>query len=301
MPDDISFTRGFVFERSRIYVTAVVDDLNEHGVVHSLMLRWADGKWGHWLIEAGIVSHCVCSIPNGRLVFALSEDGEIQVADGTNVRWESLASLRTRPGLGNLISIRLIGNSVYVVGMQRQVYRRGLAGGGWMHADRGCVVPPGSLEIASFASICGVSEENIYAVGFYGQLWHWNGTQWTKLDSPTNVKLEAVCCVNQETTYIAGARGLVFKGKESVWNQVMNTSCELTFWGIAEFQGEVYLSTDQGVICKIKDDEVVLVETGLEPISTFDLHASDGILLSTGRKDLVFFDGSEWQRLPYQR
>jgi len=301
MTDEISYTRGIIYDRSTIYVTAVIDELEKEDVDHALMLRWSDGKWDHWPIEGRIVSHCACPGPNGRLIFALGEDGQIQVADGSNLRWESLASLRTRSGLGNLTSIRQIGNAVYVVGMQRQVYKRRLSGGEWIHTDLDCVVPAGSSEIASFEAIAGTSKEDIYAAGLYGEIWHFDGIHWIRMDSPTNVKLQAICCVDPCTTYIAGARGLVLRGNGLTWNPLLNTSSELTIWSIAKYGNEIYLSTNQGNLLKIQNDEVSSVKTGLEPFSTFYLDAKDGLLLSTGRKDVAVFDGSEWRRLSYRR
>jgi len=299
MADEISFTGGFIYDRTTIYVTAIIDALEEQDVRHALMLRWSAGKWVHWPIEARVVAHCVCSGPKGRLVFALSEDGRIHIADGSQLHWESLARFKARPGLGNLISMRLIGNAVYIVGMQRQVYKRRLTDPDWTRADIGCVVPEKSLEIASFEALDGTSEEDIYGVGLYGEIWRYDGLIWRRLDSPTNVKLQAVCCVDEDTIYIAGARGLVLKGNENTWKFVNNTSTELTFWGIARYKDQIYLSTDQGSIFTICNDEIILVRTGLEPLSTFSLHVSDGLLLSTGRKDLAIFDGSNWQRLNY--
>ena len=111
----------FVYDSAIYYVTAVVDSLEEQDIHHALMLRRHGGTWAHWPIEARIVSHCVCP---GPMIFSLSEEGRIEVAHGPSRRWESLASLRTQPGLGNLTAVRQVGEFVYVVGMQRQVYRR---------------------------------------------------------------------------------------------------------------------------------------------------------------------------------
>ena len=294
--DEISFTGGFVYDSAIYYVTAVVDLLEEQDIHHALMLRRHGGTWAHWPIEARIVSHCVCP---GPMIFSLSEEGRIEVAHGPSRRWESLASLRTQPGLGNLTAVRQVGEFVYVVGMQRQVYRRPVNARRWTRVDGGIVVPSGSLEIAGLRALDGFSETDLYAAGFYGEIWHFDGQQWAKLDSPTNAKLESVCCVKPDTVYISGARGLVLKGNKSGWTTISDDAMRSTLWSIVHFRERIYLSSSQGMLFTLEDDEIVPIDHRLGKRTTFTLHAGKDVLLSIGAKDLMTFDGNQWRALAY--
>ncbi len=301
MSGSISFGKGFVYRKSTIYVDAALDDLDENDEYHTVMLRWSQGKWGHWTVQNRIISHIVFDGPMGRTVMAMGIDGRIQVGDRSGFRWETVDIGDEAPSnLRHLTTMRIIGRYIYVAGMARQVYRKAISGGRWERADQGALVPRKSLEIAGFKAIDGLHDKDIYAVGFYGEVWHFDGSMWHRLDSPTNVKLVCVRCLSPDLVLVGGDNGIVIRGNKDKWEIVNNEVTNQTIWGIGYFMETLYLSTNQGALFKLEDDKIVPVDMGFDrQVSTGFLHANDGVLLSVGVHDLVLFDGKSWTEIPH--
>ena len=57
---------------------------------------------------------------------------------------------------------------------------------------------------AGFEAIAGFGEENIYAVGWRGEIWQRKDDGWIQRDSPANVILTGVCCTDDGYVYICG-------------------------------------------------------------------------------------------------
>jgi hypothetical protein len=301
MNNSLGFTHGFVHRNNLIYVVGVLDDLDEQDVYHAIMLRWQDGKWDHWPIRNRIVSISAYDSPVGPTVMALGIDGKIHVSDNSGQHWETVDTSKEGPSrLRHLSSMRIIGNYVYVAGMQRQVYRRQKPSGTWRRFDEGVLVPRKSLEIEGFNSIDGLREDDIYAVGLHGQIWHYDGARWTEEESPTNVKLECVRCVSPDLVFVCGGNGIVIKGRTNRWETVNHEITKETFWGAAYLGDTLYLSTSQGTLFQLRENEMAPVDMKLgKDVSTFSLHGNDGIVLSIGNHDLCLFDGAQWKQLGY--
>ncbi len=301
MNESITFGKGFIYRKNLLYIDAALDELDEKDVYHAVMLRWSNGQWSHWIIRNRIASHCAFDCPGGRTIMAMGIDGRIQVGDSLGFHWETVGSGDEAPSvLRHLTTMRIIGKHIYVAGMARQVYRRPIFEGRWEKVDRGALVPRKSLEIAGFKAIDGLHEEDIYAVGFYGQIWHYEGVMWNQLDSPTNVKLECVRCIAQDLIFISGGKGIVIKGNKNKWEIIHNEATRNTFWGMEYFMKTLYLSTEQGALFKLEHDEIVPVDMNLgKKVSTYSLHVNDGVLLSVGIADIVLFDGKKWKEIQH--
>jgi hypothetical protein len=301
MDEPIAFAKGFVYNRNLLYITAVSEELDEQDVYHAIVLRRLDGQWAHWTVDDRIVSLCAFDGPDGRTVMAMGIDGRIQVADSTGRHWETVDTGDESPSrLRHLSVMRRIGQHVYVAGMARQVYRRLLLGGPWERSDQGVLVPRQSMEIAGFNGIDGLSESDIYAAGFYGQVWHYDGAVWRQLDSLTNVRLQCVRCVGPNLVFVCGAKGTVLSGHRDRWSVIHNDVTDQPFWGMEYFKGSLYLATDHSAIFKVDGDRIVPVGLGFETdVTTNWLHANEEVLLSVGHGDLVLFDGEVWARIPH--
>jgi hypothetical protein len=144
----------------------------------------------------------------------------------------------------------------------------------------------------------GTGPDNIYTVGNFGEIFHFDGQQWSQCASATNVHLHAVRCVEADLAYACGKKnGLVVRGNRNRWDVIANDSFPADFWGIEVFAGEVYLG-GYGGLAKIVDDEVRRLDLGLgRNIDGYRLHSKDGVLWSIGNDDLVSFDGTTWSEL----
>jgi len=299
MNGSVSFGKGFAYRKDWFYVTASINELAEAEIDHSLVFRRKDGGWEWWTVDNHIVAVWCFDGPRGRTVMALSIDGAVEVSTGDEVVWEIVDDSDNGPSnLRHLTSMRIIGGHIYVAGMRRQVYRRAIDRGSWERADTGTFVPVDSSEIAGFKTIDGLHEGDIYAAGFYGEIWHWDGKIWVPLDSPTNVLLASLKCVSNDLVFVGGNKGIVLKGNKDHWTILENDATENTFSCIEYYQDTLYLATNQNALFKLDKNEIVPVDMGLEDnVSTRWLHANDGILLSVGSHDVVSFDGTTWTKI----
>jgi hypothetical protein len=60
----------------------------------------------------------------------------------------------------------------------------------------------------------------LYAVGWQGEIWHYDGEKWHQLPSPTKLVLVDVCCAGDGTVYACGREGLLLKGRDQTWEIV---------------------------------------------------------------------------------
>jgi hypothetical protein len=291
-----SFKTGVVRRKDIGYVVLLSDEMLAEKVPHAEFAVWNAGKWfdcgrADWR-PAGA---CVIRKPIEQLV-AVGEFGGVRVVGSGDDHEEQIGNKESDPeDRGPLRCARTIGTRVYAVGMDRQAYRRdGL--NAWSAIDQGARPPADSEEVVGFESVDGFSEKELYAVGWDGEIWQYDGKKWKQIDSPTNLILTDVCC-GDELAYACGRQGLLLEGRGSKWRVIKQDAIDDDIWGLAWYKGELYLST-MGAVYVLRDGAIEDVEMGDdEPETCYTLSAADGVLWSTGAKDIMAFDGKKWTRI----
>jgi hypothetical protein len=200
---------------------------------------------------------------------------------------------------GAIRNMRVIGRHVYAAGMRRQVYRR-IGSGRWERFEKGIDTawkhPP---DIAGFNAIDGLSEDDIYTVGFGGDIWHCRKGEWHKVVSPTNFIIERVRAVKPDLVFAAGRRGLLLRGHDDMWESVDQKVTRENFWGLEWFQNRLYLATRQGLFRLTDADDLEPIDDGLPKPRTYSkLHAGNGALWSFGESHLSWTtDGETWNEV----
>jgi hypothetical protein len=279
----------------RVYVCAHSPELEKRAVSITEVLRWT-GHWSGYRIEWS--ANAISAVEKPELcVIAMGGNGEIHIATPTGFAEEQVDSSTEGPGSrGMLRDLRYIGGHFYVAGMGRQVYRRE-GSNRWVRCDAGVVIPAKDAVIAGFNSIDGFSEQQIYAVGWGGEIWLFDGRAWSAVDSPTNMKLERVICVAPDTVYACGQSGLLLKGIRDKWEIVDHGGPRDQFWGMEWFQDKLWLATDDAVYCLQADNELKRVDFGPSDgaITCGWLHSGRGSLWSVGEEHLLSTtDGVRW-------
>lgn len=219
--------------------------------------------------------------------------GYIGVIDGDKVFDETIIGPQSE---GFIRDLKIIGQHAYATGMGRQVYRR-LGPGNWQRFVSGIADTSNDyLQVTGFNAIDGVSEEDIYAVGFDGEIWRCVRGQWHQITSPTNLILECVKAIKPDLVYAAGQAGILLRGCEDIWEFIDQTQTTQDFWGLEWFSGRLYLSTEEGLFRLNERDELEAVQMNLpEPRTYSQLDASNGALWSFGPKHLSWtVDGQTW-------
>jgi hypothetical protein len=296
----LTYTGVFVISRDHVVVPAIADAFADDRRDHALVQHWLGDEWVQQLIETSICGVCarqgdVTEVFNvgvdGNVVVARLPGGPVSEAVDTSPRGPNYSE--------TLRCVRLIGGDVYVAGMARQCYRR-TGNGVWRAMDAGTYVPRGQrTEAVGFLDLDGSDSGNIYAVGYKGEIWHFDGTTWHQEDSPTGVALTKVLVAQDGYVYVAGLAGTILLGRHGQWDLLCKGESSEDFWGLAEYRGDIYLASNQGVHV-IRDGHLNNVDMGIQTeISTAYLHASDGVLYSVGPKDVVMTeDGHAWHVMP---
>ncbi|GAA0358980.1 type IV secretion system immunity protein Tsi7 [Bowmanella denitrificans] len=270
-----------------VYLISKARGLADDDVPHSSIIamdrdKWADAFNTNWNATAIAIS----KKPSEKMVL-IGEDGQVcSYVGGVRTDEKSLANAPM------IRSASSIGGYVYACGMKRQVFKR-VDENRWTDLS---APMPGKSERAGFEAISGYSEKEIYAVGWNGEIWKFDGSQWVNFDGLTNLILTSVCCADDGQVYVAGQQGTLLIGRNEQWQQVEFEDGENEdFWGLSYFQGRLYLSTMTNLYT-LQDQRLIPVDLGDLNCSTFfALTHAEQVLWSVGSHDLLAYDGKQWR------
>ncbi|MGB1257582.1 MAG: hypothetical protein ACPG51_17060, partial [Thiolinea sp.] len=149
-----------------------------------------------------------------------------------------------------------------------------------------------------FEAIAGFSEKQIYAVGWAGEIWFYDGISWERLDSPTNTILTSASCGGDGNVYIAGQNGCIIKGNRDKLELLTEDDFTVDIWDTAYFQNRIYLAGMQSLFFLDENNKIQPVDFGEEyPQTCNHLTHAENVLWSIGSSDIFSFDGHTWKRI----
>ena len=295
--DKFSFRTGALREACFGYTLCAHDELSSDDVPHTLVLGWDQGTWRRgplsqltWVAE----SACLVQVPKQQMV-AVGATGKVIVAGRGEMYEENIYAAGTPDDReGWFREVREIAGKAYAVGMGRQAYLRD-ARDHWVRIDH---TLPGSLEgMEGLESIHGFAPDELYAVGWGGEIWSFDGRSWSPAGSPTNLLLTRVLCAGDGNVYACGQAGLLVRGRGQTWEVVEQDDTQEDIWDLEWFGDTLYVSTTR-FLYTLDGTSLRLVEFEEEtPETCYHLSTADGVLWSIGFKDIVAFDGSSWTRI----
>ena len=260
---------------------------------HTEIAQWDNGKLDSFRIDWEAHSACVCQHPSEQLI-AVGETGRILVVGQGEISEELLPRPEEYFEDNPIREVRAINGVAYVTGLGRDVYRRD-------DVNRWTQLGPGldvREDIAGFESIHGYSHVELYAAGWAGELWRYNGTFWSEINSPTNVVLTRVLCTGDGQVYACGQAGVLLRGRSDRWKTTAQSTTTADLWDLEYFRQKLFVTTMQFLYTLSEDEYLELVDFGGEiPTTCHHLSAADGVMWSIGEKDIVVFDGSTWYPL----
>jgi hypothetical protein len=202
---------------------------------------------------------------------------------------------------GALISSSLVGSHIYAVGMGRQVYRRTLdtatLHGTWSLISRDILAEPTDLRSVALAAIAGFSGNELYAGGWNGELFSFDGTVWREVALPTNLDLHALACEPTGRIVGVGQHGLILYGRTDRWAVFEQVDVEDDLWSCVHFAGYTWLASETTVYRF--DEDLAPVSIADDPDFTAGQLTTDGKRLWSIGADHVFWteDGQVWSQL----
>lgn len=284
----LEFIRGAARFRDLVYIIAKSKEIVELDVSHSILVAVDHDNWGAATdTEWDATAIAVAQHP-AQVVVMVGEDGDVVTyASGRST------SERLNPDPVLIRNAHAIAGNVFACGMKRQVFER-IGNNNW----RDISAPfPLKDEISGFEAIDGYSTTEIYAVGWSGEIWQYDGSQWVDRSGDTNLILTSVCCAPDGVVYVAGQQGMMLKGRGDAWERIQwDDEIDTDFWDLCFFGDTLYVAT-MTALYTLKGTQLVPVDFGDAEITTcFSLTYAEGKLWSIGRDNVASFDGRQWVR-----
>lgn len=283
------FVRGVASRRDRVFVISKGKALLQEGVAHTSVVSVEGGRWVDVVdTEWDSTAIAVARLPAPKLV-VVGEDGDVNVYLGGG----KSAAEKISPDPVLIRHARTIEGYVYVCGMKRQVSRRADERR-WV--DMSAPFPDPS-ERVGFEAIDGYSSKEVYAVGWGGEIWQFDGAKWTDRLGPTSVILGAVCCAPDGVVYAAGQQGVMIRGRNDAWEVIeWENDVSVDLWDLCWYRDKLYVASMTGLYT-LEGNTLAPVDFGDVEIATFySLTTAEDVLWSIGRDDVASFDGTTWQR-----
>ena len=233
---------------------------------------------------------------NQGLLVARNLDGQVSVLGGGKKFPDEFIARRQGPATWK---VKTINGYAYSVGGTRQVYKR-VDMGEWVKIDNGLPNVEYSYRIG-FDDLDAFSEENMYAVGGMGDVWHFDGRKWRKMGFPSNLELATVTCAGDGWVYITGQGGRVWRGRESTWDLIHTGNSTVLWRDVCWFNNQLWLSSDYQF--KIWNGKELVNPTydgtpSGESVPIWGcMDARDGLLVVASTDVAMSFDGSQWRTL----
>lgn len=284
---DSLFVAGAARFRDLVYFITRDRELTKENVKHTSLISFDEGEWAevdntNWQA----VGICVCKKPTEKMI-AVGEDGDILTFVNGKATEEII---EPRPIV--LRGVGVVDGMAIVVGMNRQVYTR-VDENRWvaMHAPA-----PALKQNSGFEAVAGSSSDEVYAVGWNGEIWEWDGSKWIDHPSPTNLILTGVCCTGDQV-FVCGQYGTLVHGRHDAWNIIDLNEMKDDFWDICWFSETLYLATMTRLYTYTDKGLLPVVFEGDSPATCYRLTHAEGVLWSVGSNDVFSFDGSQWARV----
>lgn len=116
--------------------------------------------------------------------------------------------------------------------------------------------------------------------------------------TPTNVTLSVTRCLPSGSVLVGGAGGTLLEGRGEHWRVIEHDATASGFVNIESIGPQVFVTTDQCELFELRGDDLIPVDTGLDPKPmTLTMHAQADFLVSAGGRDIIVYEAGNWSRL----
>lgn len=281
------FIRGVARHCNLVFILSKGKALLKRDIAHTSVIGIHDGKWGDAVKTVwDSTAITVVQKPSVGLIF-VGEDGDVCIYVGDKSSKEKI-----KPAPKLIRNAKEVDGFAVVCGMLRQVFQR-VGERKWKDISAPF---PKADEKVGFEAIDGYSLSELYAVGWNGEIWEYDGSNWTNRNSSTNMILTSVCCARDDLVYVGGQQGVFIKGRKDAWEIIeWEDGFNFDIWDLCWFNDKLYVATMSNLYT-LEGNQLVDVDFGEIEVSTFySLTEAEGIMWSIGSEDVLSFDGKVWQ------
>lgn len=287
--DSFTFLSGTELGDGTLLIVAQETAIFEANPHCAVIKRTADMEWGP-LGLVGWVNSGTSQNEDASAVLAVDPNGEFLSATSEGIRWTDIS--RDADLNQQFRFIKSVAGTVYAGGTNRHVHQR-IGPIEWK--DISDPEMWDSEEAIGFESIAGFGQNELYAVGWDGEIWT-NVGGWRKLDSPTNLIL-ADATTHGEKVYACGQLGTIIRGRGDSWELVEHDITTDTLWSACSFGNAVYFAGEFGIL-KLEGGEVSVFRLlNANMRSAYSLFTGPSGLWSVGPTDICLFDGENWHTI----
>ncbi len=277
---------GKIKNKNTVYCIGTSSEVNSE---YSDILMWYKGDWSIFPTEALLVSSCTT---HKNEFVTISEDGLVILISEGSAKFEQIDILEED---FTVRDIKEIDKSLYVVGIGNSIFKR-VEENHW--EEIGSKKIHNSNGDIAFESIDGFSSNEIYVVGWNGNIWNYHNNNWIKIDSPTNLILTKVLCTSNGNTYICGQSGILLCGRNNNWQTIDTDGVTNDFFDLNFFRSKLYLSSMTNLYQINKEGKLSLVYfDGNIPDSCHKLTSCDDSLWSLGETEIVELRDNQWLKI----
>ncbi|SJM93099.1 hypothetical protein [Crenothrix polyspora] len=258
----------------------------------SFFAVWHIDKWIAGVsCKSRVSSLGVIGIPPNKFVL-LNENGELLFVGGGQQSTEVISRDVNLP----LLKLSSINGSLYASGMGRQVYRR-LSANNWVSIHNG-ILNANATEFVGFQVLLGEIGNSIYAAGWRGEIWQYNGSDWSNKNSPTNIILSDGVITSSDDIVFCGRAGIIIRGIGDRWDLIADGFISDDLWSVVEYKNSLYFSSQRGIY-RLVNNELEQIDIYIDGFhgTHYRLQVLEGNLFSFGEKDILIFNGNSWTRI----
>ncbi len=254
-------------------------------------------RWGNAVLTGYDRVECgICLMPKEQLIVA-SIAGQVYAAGSgeAGVEIELVRSETTKRG--SVLKLKTIAGKLYLCGGNRTVaIRRGKDDWQWLSAGLPFDLKT-ELYTAGFSDIDGFAEDDIYAAGGDGDVWHYDGARWRALDFPFALPLRTICCAGNGEVYVSGYEGATFAGRGDRWRRLDAPLLTLPIFDMIWHEDRIWATNDYGVWW-IDGDKIIRAElpAGISACAG-RLSGRDGVLLLAGFFGVSLLQNGQWEEI----
>ena len=247
-----------------------------------------DGEeWGQYATMFNWAPVAMASVkPAGgeRTVVALGARGEIyeiRTSDGDE-------QTSVMPGKGGFVArnLAVVGDTIYAVGLGHCIAR-------WERPMTWTRLDPNVKkdQAAGFNDLVAISADEMYTVGWGGEILRTDGQRWQTIDSPVSAALRSACIGSDKMVYAVGYNGTMVRGRGDDWS-VVETGRQGVLLDVCAFRDEIFVA-DSFAVFRLGADGLEVVtefeDPDDRPDSCVGLCASADGPACSGWVDLIFF------------
>ncbi len=285
--EEFTFVTGQELADGTLIVFAQETELIEDGLHTMVLVKKADDDWSNeGVLGWPTISSSINEDSSAAL--AIDKDGEFFEMTADDGVWTGID--RIKPWRYDFRFIQNVAGRVYAGGTKRFVHRR-LGYKSWEEVSRSDMHE--SDTSIAFEGMAGFSDTELYAVGWNGEIWSFNGAAWRMLDSPTNLILTDATTTTDKV-FACGQMGTIIEGRKDSWRIVEHDVMSDDLWSAATFRNTPYFATDYGILKYENGDVSWAAEQSAQMRTTMFLSVGPSGLWSFGPHDICLFDGDTW-------